>query len=63
MLFLPSDSIVVHHSVIVEKPTGSAIAASVPSATEAFDDTEAPFAAKGKAAVNEHFIGCIRLGC
>ena len=40
MLFLPSDSIVVHHSVIVEKPTGSAIA--VPSATEAFDDTEAP---------------------
>ena len=48
MLFLPSDSIVVHHSVIVEKPTGSAIAASVPSATEAFDDTEAPFAAKGE---------------
>ena len=47
MLFLPSDSIVVHHSVIVEKPTGSAIAASVPSATEAFDDT--PFAAKGRA--------------
>ena len=48
MLFLPSDSIVVHHSVIVEKPTGSAIAASVPSATEAFDDTEAP------SAENEH---------
>ena len=62
MLFLPSDSIVVHHSVIVEKPTGSAIAASVPSATEAFDVTEAPFAAQGKA-VNEHFFGCIRLGC
>ena len=50
MLFLPSDSIVVHHSVIVEKPTGSAIAASVSSATEAFDDT-----AKGRA-VNEHFL-------
>ena len=60
MLFLPSDSIVVHHSVIVEKPTGSAIAASVPSATEAFDDTEAPSAGK---AVNEHFFSCIRLGC
>jgi len=26
MLFLPSDSMVLHHSVIVEKPMGSAIA-------------------------------------